>query len=748
MPDKILDQAALSLRNMTLNSANASVVSATSEANLFRKENLLDERRSKRYRTTGTAVTQVIAGTFGESSGVSMMALVDSNVSTQASRLSDATASSQLWLKADTTSGSSVYALTDYSGQGRDATIDGGFGFFTIPQWHKADAITPQGDDTRLDSWPDSSTTSSGPAATGTGNTRPKYRTGSGAAGHNNLPTVQFVRGDSTILDLGSAINLGTSHMIAMRVMLLTVGTDNYLCGDTTSNYVNVKASTLVYAAGGSTVTFSWTASTLTWYTIAIVRNGTSVSLVVNGTLISTQTLGANNNFSLRYLGNATAGSSGLGGYMAEWLYTNTNSALAAHQAGAYLCRKYACTTFAPVPTVSADATTGFNRVLLEDTNTGWVTTKDTLAISTGTTSGVSLGTSHTIVMSFVLTSTSGTSDLLGDTSDTFGTTSYLRYSGSTLTYRPATSSGSTTGASVSVALSTNTRYTLAVTRDGGSVTFRLNGALIDTVTLDTSLQQVPFTLKGIMSSGLLGENLARGYLHELFVSSSALGTAATRSVEDHLASKWQGESHSYGSIVFETCPDGTFANSNTHRWTLQSYTQSQRRTLRWYLAAPDNVSHAAAQTWTNATSQSYWRIKLPVGASGDSYFEVGVVWVGTYTTLPIDFGMSISVRDPSLVSESDAGATFIDARRRYHEITTTSTAMEEVVTKTLLQEMEDAGVGKHCLFDIWASSDDNTMRANGCYYGRLGGMDEVASFARTIAQRDDVSLIFVEARA
>lgn len=750
MPDKVLNQSALSLRNLVLDSTDAAILGATGEANLFRKENLLDERRSKRFRSNVSSGVQVLSGTFGETGTVSMLALMDSNLDTSATRLADAIASPQLWLKADTTSGTIVRELTDLSGYGRHASIDGAFGFFGRTQWHKADGITAQTDNTALSSWPDVE----GGAVTGSGSTRPVYRTGSSAAGHNGLPVVEFSRSNSTLLDRGSSVSLGTTHSIIMRVNLQTKGTTNYLFGDGTS-YVDVKASTLVYSAGGTTVTFTWTASTATWYTIAIVRSGTSVSLVVDGALISTQTLSSNTAFQQRYLGNATSGADGLGGYIAEWFHTTAVTTLAVQQGGAYLCRKYACSSFIPVPTVVADTTSGFNRVLFENSNTGYGSSVDAIMIDTNDREGISLGTSHTIALVFELTNTTGTIDLLGDTTSANGTTSYLRYSSGTITYRPAVDTNSTTGASVTQTLTASTRNVLLITRDVGTVRFRLNGVSLGTVTLDTSLQQVAFSVKGIMNAGSDGTNIARGYLSELFVSSSALSVSATKALEDHLASKW-ATSHTYSSLILETCSDSTFSSALTKRWTLQSYSQSDRRTLRWYLGAPDNVSHETAQAWTGGVSASYWRLKFPANgvldSNGDgvidSYVQIGCVWLGDYTQMPIDFGMTITIRDASLVSESDAGATFVDSRKRFHEITTTSTAMEESVTKTLIRSIESAGVARHCIFDLWATASDDTLRANGCYYGRLGGSDQVASLSRNIAQRDDVSFSFLEARA
>ena len=87
--------------------------------------------------------------------------------------------------------------------------------------WIKADAITPQTDNTALSTWPDSS--GNGNSFTQTGSNRPKYRTG--ANGINGVPGVQFTSSSSeSMATTAGAASLTGNFYVGIVMQWLNAG--------------------------------------------------------------------------------------------------------------------------------------------------------------------------------------------------------------------------------------------------------------------------------------------------------------------------------------------------------------------------------------------------------------------------------------------------------------------------------------------------------------------------------------------
>jgi len=184
---------------------------------------------------------------------------------------------------------------------------------------------------------------------------------------------------------------------------------------------------------------------------------------------------------------------------------------------------------------------------------------------------------------------------------------------------------------------------------------------------------------------------------------------------------------------------DDAAMTTNVASWSLTTYTQSMRHTLRWYLGAADSGT---------ASARLYWEVTFPASGAGSvSYHELGVLWLGAHVDLVIS-SLDRSVIDPSEIAVSDGGARYPDRRDTYHETSIDSDAMPEADSWALLDALDSAGGTRHVIVDLWASSSDSTRKANGTYYATLGGGEGVGQFSRSTPVHDDLSLLIVEARA
>lgn len=148
--------------------------------------------------------------------------------------------------------------------------------------------------------------------------------------------------------------------------------------------------------------------------------------------------------------------------------------------------------------------------------------------------------------------------------------------------------------------------------------------------------------------------------------------------------------------------------------YDLPLYTQdSVSKMVRWYLGTPTSGSAAAKQYWgvriLPATFGSY-------GVSA-SYFEIGSVFIGTYTAVTPDQGVSIKAKDHSDRVYAYGRTMWSDPVRAAHMVDLTLAGLtfsEVYALKSLI-----VGQGtRHAVCDVHAYSTDATVKAGGCFYG------------------------------
>lgn len=197
--------------------------------------------------------------------------------------------------------------------------------------------------------------------------------------------------------------------------------------------------------------------------------------------------------------------------------------------------------------------------------------------------------------------------------------------------------------------------------------------------------------------------------------------------------------------VVFEQASNSTFG-ADYALWVVTAYAQSGRRVMRWYLGS-----------WgAGSTAQQFFRITISANGTldsdgdgvKDSQYVLGNLWIGTYRLLPMSFGLTRKIMDPSLVSKPDSGAVYADVRRKYHQIGVDSDYMDAATAYSLQDELDVAGSTRHVLMDLWPNDPSAVAKANGCYYGTLGAGKNVASLKRAIAGYDNVDFDFAEARS
>ena len=200
------------------------------------------------------------------------------------------------------------------------------------------------------------------------------------------------------------------------------------------------------------------------------------------------------------------------------------------------------------------------------------------------------------------------------------------------------------------------------------------------------------------------------------------------------------GSNLNSGETVRLTQADDADFLTNVAYWDFTTYAQSHRKVLRWYPGAADSGT---------AANRLYWKVTLPNnGSASTSYHELGGIWLGDYTSLPIDLGLEREVIDPSEVPESDAGAEYPDVRPTFHELRGSSSYVPESDSFDIMDQVDAAGRVRHVLLDLWAFTSTDSVRANGTYYGKLGRGDSVMDFVRELQVRDNLDYSFHESRA
>lgn len=174
--------------------------------------------------------------------------------------------------------------------------------------------------------------------------------------------------------------------------------------------------------------------------------------------------------------------------------------------------------------------------------------------------------------------------------------------------------------------------------------------------------------------------------------------------------------------------------------WALSNtYAQSRRQILRWYLGAAD---------FGTAAARKYWRLVIPALSTIHGHLRLGNIWMGEYTEFPYDIGLRVRQIDPSRVTELPSGSRFADRSTPYHTISIGSSFMPRDEALAMREQMEARGVVDPVLIDLGASATDPVVKAAQCYYGYLGDRDAIADFEHEHQIRQSISWEFVEQRA
>jgi len=169
--------------------------------------------------------------------------------------------------------------------------------------------------------------------------------------------------------------------------------------------------------------------------------------------------------------------------------------------------------------------------------------------------------------------------------------------------------------------------------------------------------------------------------------------------------------------------------------WTFQTYIPaSVNRVMRWFVGNSDAGTAGAASR--------YWRVTLPaafaVGAdyplSIDTFYQVGVVWLGDFVEIGYDKGAKIRLVDPSIESRAKGGSAYHDKQQAFHEVDLkVPLVAAATLYPTLKEKLDLAGGTTRLLLDMHSAESSDYWRAHGAYYGRIdlkGGAEQTLSFS------------------
>lgn len=208
-------------------------------------------------------------------------------------------------------------------------------------------------------------------------------------------------------------------------------------------------------------------------------------------------------------------------------------------------------------------------------------------------------------------------------------------------------------------------------------------------------------------------------------------------------------------TVSIEGATETTFntGHADYAKWNFTTYqqdwtpkTRTGRRVLRWY---PGSADVAGANVFA---LRPFWRLTLPANGTidsdgdgvADTYYELGVWFLGAYQRLPINVGFDRGLSDPSVNAESDGGAIYPDRRPTFHELSSDAPLLDDASSISMLRALDDAGETRHCIQDLWGWATAENKKADSCYYGHVTKVKQ----ARFVQMYDRLSHVFVEARA
>lgn len=146
---------------------------------------------------------------------------------------------------------------------------------------------------------------------------------------------------------------------------------------------------------------------------------------------------------------------------------------------------------------------------------------------------------------------------------------------------------------------------------------------------------------------------------------------------------------------------------------------ETHTRVLRWYLDTPSTGSAAAKRYWGFRMYPTDWGNDF----TSDSYFEIGNIWLGTYSELKHGYGSKIDNTDKSKRSTSFGGATYVDAISNGYALSADMPLVTRTTRQNLITNYKNFTIATHSIVDFEPFINDVTSSVGGmnAFYGKLG---------------------------
>lgn len=176
--------------------------------------------------------------------------------------------------------------------------------------------------------------------------------------------------------------------------------------------------------------------------------------------------------------------------------------------------------------------------------------------------------------------------------------------------------------------------------------------------------------------------------------------------------------------VVLQSSTAADFGTSlRTYTYTIYEQSSSMK-VLRFYVGNPDSSS---------AVSSQYWRVTFNAGSAGTNvtYFECGLIWLGTYTTMSFDPGLNITSEDLSQSGSSLNGSVYFDRIRTVKSADLNSTNIANASALSIKEALDVVGSSRYVFVDTYAHLSNVSQKSHGAYYGLLDKISMSHKFGR-----------------
>lgn len=170
------------------------------------------------------------------------------------------------------------------------------------------------------------------------------------------------------------------------------------------------------------------------------------------------------------------------------------------------------------------------------------------------------------------------------------------------------------------------------------------------------------------------------------------------------------------GAYVRLRGSDDTNGAVNRVLWDLPLYRQDRiGKVLRWYLGDPTEG--------TLGDGRQFWAVSMVPGTFGsynttESYYEIGVVWLGEYLEIRPWEGIRIRPKDPSPSSKAFGQARWSFPLNPYREAEVPLGGLSMERTYRLEEQIRAQG-RRHAILDVHAfATTAPALKRGGCLYG------------------------------